>query len=328
MFSRTAVRRLAALAGFAGGSLAVSVALFGTGTTSLSGAAATAAGSGPDLTQLPLGDGRVTTGGPRRDYVYSCQGSFGMAGASVNGPWIHGTTWDATEKYVVDGDVRWPNARFRKRVKRAVLRLSGNGLPTNHGTGVYPIDPSDDAYQVDRNPNSIRAQTLVEKLSAQPKRAGQPSCLGLGMIGVMRNGVALFDALDGGGNDAAAHEVQDSCSGHPQQSGVYHYHSLPACLGSGKAGRPSKLIGWALDGFPIYGPRGRGGRYLSNADLDACHGATSKVSYLGKRRRIYHYVANYEYPYTLGCYRGTPVTGTTGGAGGPPVSGGGPPSSP
>ena len=326
MFSRTAAKRLAALAGFAGGSLAASVALFGTGTTPLTSAAATAAGSGPDLTRLPLGDGRVTTGGPRRDYVHSCQDSFGMAGASANGPWIHGTTWDATQKYAVDGDVRWPSAHFAKRIKKAVLRLSGNGLPTNHGTGVFPIDPGDDAYGVDRNPNSIRAQALAEKLSTRPKRARRASCLGLGMIGVMRNGVALFDALDGGGKDAAAHEVQDSCSGHPQQSGVYHYHSLPACLGSGRSGKQSKLIGWALDGFPIYGPLGKGGRYLSNADLDECHGTTGKVSYLGKKRTIYHYVANYEYPYTLGCYRGTPVTGTAGGTGGP-VSGGGPPPS-
>jgi len=49
------------------------------------------------------------------------------------------------------------------------------------------------------------------------------------------------------------------------------------------------------------------GRELTNADLDECHGRASEVLWDGSRVRIYHYVLTREYPYTIGCFRGTPV---------------------
>ena len=63
----------------------------------------------------------------------------------------------------------------------------------------------------------------------------------------------------------------------------------------------------------------------TNLSLDACHGATSLVPWNGKQTRIYHYVAAYEYPCTVGCYQGTPIaSGRAGGAvgGGPPPGAG------
>jgi hypothetical protein len=311
MDGRRSAKRIAVLVGFAAGSLGVCLALFGGGralqsSAATSAAAINSASSGPDLTALPLGDGKTTTTTPRSGYLYECRRLSGGGGASTNGPWIHGSTYDLTQKTTVDGAVSWPGS-FRKRVKGSSLRLSGNGLP-KHTTGVFPIQPSDDAYQVDRNPNRISAQVLSLRLTTKPKYHSRPSCTSGGQIGVMTSGVALFNAVDAQDHDAVAHEVQDSCSGHPQQSGVYHYHGLPACIDTGSPTKQSKLIGWALDGFPIYGPRGKGGRYLSNADLDECHGTVSKVNYLGKKRKLFHYVANYEFPYTVGCYRGTPVS--------------------
>src|SRR5262249_30769499 len=47
--------------------------------------------------------------------------------------------------------------------------------------------------------------------------------------------------------------------GHPQQSGVYHYHQQPALLRQqlGDDGtHHSPLLGFAFDGFPVYGPYG------------------------------------------------------------------------
>ena len=108
------------------------------------------------------------------------------------------------------------------------------------------------------------------------------------------------------------------CAGHPQQSGVYHYHGLSSCLSAREGHKRSKLLGWALDGFPIYGPLGKRGRYLRNSDLDACHGVKSKVRFRGRLRRIYHYVANDEFPYVVGCFRGTPTTLDLPQGGGPP----------
>jgi hypothetical protein len=302
-------KRIGVLLGFAAASLVASLALFSTDNLTLS-KAATGSAAGPDLTALPLGDGKTTTTTPQRGYLYECRIMSGGGGAQTDGPWIHGSTYDLTQKFVVDGSIDWPNATFKKKLRNAVLRLTGNGLP-KHATGTFPVAASDDAAQIDRNPNRISAYKLSEKLRAHPKYHSTPSCT-QGQVGVMTSGVALFNAVDAKDDDAVAHEVQDSCSGHPQERGVYHYHGLPACFNTGKANKQSSLIGWALDGFPIYGPRGAGGAYLSNADLDECHGTISKVNYLGRKIKIFHYVANYEFPYTVGCYRGGPV------ASGPP----------
>jgi hypothetical protein len=273
-----------------------------------------------DLTRLHLGDGRVTMSAPRRGYVYAC--APGQNGAFVpTGPWISGSLWDFTRKPTVDGSVDWPAARYRVTRTGSRRKLSGNGLPENR-TGVFPIANTDDAYQYDFNPNRITAQTLSYRIPASPRRVARSACLPGGAIGVLDTGVALFNALDAANSDAPAHEIQDRCGGHPGPGGSYHFHSLPRCLAAGSSRRHSKRIGWALDGFPIYGPRGAGGRYLRNSKLDACHGHTHKVRIDGKLVRLYHYHATMEYPYTLGCFRGTPVNGNRPTGGPPPQPGG------
>ena len=75
--------------------------------------------------------------------------------------------------------------------------------------------------------------------------------------------------------------------------------SSPTCLGGGP-------IGVTLTGVAIYGPW-YNGKILTTADLDECHGTTSAVMWDGALATIYHYVSTYDFPYTLGCYRGTPA---------------------
>ncbi len=125
------------------------------------------------------------------------------------------------------------------------------------------------------------------------------------MIGVALNGVAIFNALDAAGRDAVAHETQDVCDGHPQAAGIYHYHGPSPCM-PGQDGN-AQLVGYALDGFGIYSRYDANGNEITNADLDACHGTTSQVMWNGKLTSIYHYVLTQEYPYTIGCFQGTPV---------------------
>ncbi len=259
-----------------------------------------------DLTHLKVGDGKVTTTGPKRGYVYSCGGIGGVSGATASGSWISGSHWDYTSKPTVDGSVNWPDAWLDVSRSGAYRTIEGDGLPT-HPTGIFPIATSDDAYRYDRNPNSISPHSLDVTIPANPTKAAHASCVPMGEIGVLDSGAALFNALDAGGNDAAAHEIQDSCDGHPNAPGQYHYHDLPSCIDTGKKTRHSKRIGWALDGFPIYGPRGKHGTYMTNSKLDACHGHTHKIRINGKRVRMYHYHATQQYPYTISCYRGTPV---------------------
>lgn len=260
-----------------------------------------------DLTRLPLGDGHVSTTTPAQGWIYACGIGTG-GGAFQDGPWIHSDgTFDLTAKAVVDGAVTWPGS-VSITTSGSTRNIVSNGLPSpNEPTGIFPIQSTDDAYQYDRNPNTITAQSVNLSLAADPQVAATPHCI-QGEVGIAKNGVPIFDGLDAGSRDAVAHEIQDSCSGHPQQSGVYHYHSLPSCLNYGHSKKKhSKLIGWALDGFPIFGPRGKNGSLLTDEDLDVCHGEFGKVKIGGKTVRTYHYHATYEYPYTLGCFAGTPV---------------------
>lgn len=248
---------------------------------------------------LPLGDGKYTTypNGARKGYVYSCGPHTGGGGAKVNGPWIHGKTWDSTAKISVQGSVHWKSV-LRISVSGSRLKISGNGLPS-HPTGVFPISASDPAYRYDRNPNSIQARSFSYSLPAAPKVASKSSCVA-GPIAVMLTGALLYDGLDAEGRDAVAHEVQDSCHGHPDPTGSYHYHSLSPCA---QVGKSATLVGYALDGFGIYA----GGKAVSSADLDVCHGTASVVQWRGRKVRMYHYVMTADYPYSLSCFRGTPV---------------------
>lgn len=258
-----------------------------------------------DIHDIPLGDGKVSTI-PKAGYVYSCQTSFRGGGAEHDGDWIRGNTWDLSKKIQVQGKVFWSNAWFSDVVKGVTRVLTGNGLPVDEPTGTFPVAKTDPAYQIDRNPNSIKTQTLSYSLPANPGVAHSASCVPMGAIGVALDGVAIYNALDDGGRDAVAHEVQDLCNGHPQQQGAYHYHGPSSCMPHSQ--EKNALVGYALDGFGIYSMYDANGREYTNADLDECHGLTSEIEWNGKKVSMYHYVLTQEYPYTIGCFRGSPVS--------------------
>ena len=260
--------------------------------------------SAADGGSLPLGDGKLFQG-PKVGYLYSCLSDFRGHGAAHGGPWIQGDSWTPSVKPVVQGAVAWPGSRISISLEGDKRVIRANDLP-QHTTGVYPIQPSDPAYQYDHNPNTIQAQDFLLSLPASPTTAATPGCLPMGMIGFALTGVAIFDAVDAAGRDAAAHEVQDHCDGHPQIEGQYHYHGPSPCMrdAAGAAGRHSDLIGYALDGYGIYGEHGEGGKLLHDSDLDACHGHTHAILWDGHMQVMYHYHLTPEYPYTLGCFHG------------------------
>ena len=255
-----------------------------------------------DTTKLPLGDYKYVTDAPKKGYVYLCNARKDNPGSMVNGPWMHGSTWNLEEKVSVSGNVSWPNAAFTNAVLGVTRMLTGNGLPVGHATGVFPVSSNDPASRYDKNPNTISVQTLKKSLPAQPTYSDTPYCMG-GEVGIMLTGVALFNAFDAGLRDAAAHEVQDSCEGHPQGTGEYHYHSLSSCFADAGV---STVLGYALDGFPITGPKVADGKYLSTDDLDVCHGITSEILEDGAKKVTYHYVMTSDFPYSASCFRGRP----------------------
>lgn len=264
--------------------------------------------SGIDPRNLPLGDDRFTTTTPQIGYLYVCSLPT-SPNPPGKAPWINadGISWDSTAKITVQGQISWPDHAFATTLTASNLFIAGNNLP-DHVTGTFPIARTDPAYAYDGNPNAIAAQSIAWNLPAEPTVASNPRCTTLGAIGVLISGAMLFNAADADGRDAVAHEVQDICQGHPQGQGKYHYHSISSCLNvSDSEGAHSELVGWAADGFGIYGNRGEQGQKLSNADLDICHGHSHAIAWRGENKVMYHYHETKEFPYTVGCFRGTPV---------------------
>lgn len=251
---------------------------------------------------LPVGDGKYSSTTAKQGYIYTCSTyarnlANGGGGASARGPWFTSTTtYDINKKAHVQGTVSWRNS-FTNTVANGSRTITTNDLPS-HTTGVFPVAPSDPAYAYDRNPNSISAQNLSYILNANPAY-GSPNCMG-GQAGVMLSGVAIFNGFDAGGRDAGAWEVQDGCGGHPEKTGEYHYHTLSSCITGTSVG---SVIGFALDGFPITGPRVGPNNILTTSDLDECHGITSEILLDGKKVTTYHYVMTQDFPYSVSCFR-------------------------
>jgi len=118
------------------------------------------------------------------------------------------------------------------------------------------------------DPNIPSNQNFVFKITRTPqKNSGAPTVVGLGQVGVWSNGVAIYNASDGMSynNDATWHRNAyyfegssfDDCLGHPDVSGCYHHHVNPKCLyNDSDKTQHSPIIGYAFDGYPVYGAYG------------------------------------------------------------------------
>ncbi|MEM6957575.1 MAG: YHYH protein [Myxococcota bacterium] len=185
-----------------------------------------------------------------------------------------------------------------------------------------------------------------------PSLAAESTALTLTIYdGIMLNGVVLdqlaagcFGVGDGrsGCNDLdapfrfdpmhpSAEFGTDIHNAHTQPDGRYHYHGDPLAMYGDESDGPSGVIGFAADGFPIYGPYfddgtvvreaqsgytlrtgerdgGPGGtfdgtfvddyEFTDAGDLDECNGMTVDGQY--------GYYLTRAYPWVVGCFRGTP----------------------
>jgi len=154
----------------------------------------------------------------------------------------------------------------------------------------------------------------------------------MGAIGVALNGVPFFSgAVD---TDCTLLDVDDDssewmsfdmCGGHSTTAGKYHYHFVPSCLvtdaearnDSGITTGHSAQIGWAFDGFPVYGPLYTGGVDAS-LYTDDCGGIKEALSDVDDFLYRYYVTgptsdlyslphdtpSSDQFPYTFDCYAG------------------------
>lgn len=126
-------------------------------------------------------------------------------------------------------------------------------------------------------------------------------------LGVAVNGVPIYDYTAGGEmsqEDLAHHQIRhdtvqtgqlDVCGGHAGRGDDYHYHAKPTCMieQMANAGHDA-IIGWAFDGFPIYGDNNPDGTVIAEGDLGVCNGQADDT--FG-----YRYHTSAEAPYIVQC---------------------------
>ena len=178
--------------------------------------------------------------------------------------------------------------------------IVSNGIPDHDLTQLNPNGPCEIFWMV-----SFPLNPTLTAIKTEPSA--------LGIIAMSLNGVPTFGAQEGGGTNAVGgNGVVDGIPwyGHAAPGGNWHYHS-------GEFGRyveitdvPStELLGYAMDGFPIYGP-------LDDASvLDDCNGiGDTSETYRYHVRTKAEVDESLDYcdgtspaincKYTLGCYQG------------------------
>jgi hypothetical protein len=117
------------------------------------------------------------------------------------------------------------------------------------------------------NPNTPQNQGHTFKIPRHPqKNSGTQTATALGHIGVWSNGVSIFNSKDAMSyqnrniwhQNAVVVEAPsfDACLGHPAPNSEYHHHQNPICLYQADITKHSPIIGYAFDGYPIYGAYG------------------------------------------------------------------------
>ena len=179
------------------------------------------------------------------------------------------------------------------------------------------------------NPNRIAQQGYEFRIPLYPAiNPNGPADTFLGPIGVSINGVPFFNEYESPTETLTNQVIQsfDPGNGHPAPQGRYHYHFPPESL---ITVTEDNFLGFAGDGFPVYGPKNPDGNNAQN--LDDYHGEFGPTPDFPDS--IYHYHTNFTSPYIIGAFAGTLGTGFGGGGGGggggdPPDCGEVPPGAP
>jgi hypothetical protein len=181
------------------------------------------------------------------------------------------------------------------------ILLVATGVPDHKSPYFGTTDAKYEAYNgtntsFGKAPGVIQAQSYTIRIPARPVRAATSAPTPLGPIGLALNGVPFFNQYNGQ-NRPLTVEIDsfDQYNGHPTPTNAYHYHAEPTWLT--KSIGSDKLLGFLLDGFPVYGPVENGVR-VTNAALDQLHGHVGiTADYPGG---TYHYHITDADPYING----------------------------
>lgn len=227
-------------------------------------------------------------------------------------------------------------------VKGNSCTITSNAVP-NHdfnakGRFVTPLAEKNQAYTIPANPRLASRPTALSLqydnavfLNGVKLDLLAAGCFGVGSGRIGCNDMTTpyrYDPMAPGAGFGA-----DEHNAHTQPDGTYHYHGNPMALFTqSNAKAPSPVIGFAADGFPIFGsyiadggtirkakssyrlksgtrPGGPGGTYDGTfvddweyvegyGDLDRCNGMTQDG--------VYGYVVTETYPHVMACFSGTP----------------------
>ncbi|WP_428642464.1 YHYH protein [Roseibium sp.] len=234
----------------------------------------------------------------------------------------------------------------------ADITVDGN---TRHiqGNG-YPVKPPG-RFPNRNNPHRISKKNYNLKVPLVPRKTGRATNAHGSVFGIAVNGVVMdpgtaefwqnnrrsgwnYEALGG-----ACKLGLDKYNAHVQPDGTYHYHGVPTGVVAASGGNSvPAMIGYAADGFPIYGPYGYsdpqkksrmkklkssyrvkngarpggpGGRYNGKftqdwtyvagaGDLDQCNGRFAVTPEYP--HGTYHYVLTDTFPFIPRCWMGSP----------------------
>jgi hypothetical protein len=218
------------------------------------------------------------------------------------------------------------------------LKVSSNGMIS------FPFEQ--------KTPNSLSIQTWSWSVPLNPAKAKTVSSIKniMGTLGFTVSGLPIYGPTEGqqpvaeAFGDPVYNKILDTCGGHTGPAREYHHHAITLVAKCNLS--KQTILGYALDGFPIYTTLGcldkkctkstlmksgyiKTGNPVSNAwdaytyksskstsVLDACNGRTQPDG-------TYGYHATTDFPYVIGCFTGT-ATLPKGRAGGPMPPMGGP----
>ncbi len=275
------------------------------------------------LTRLGCDGDATQDGQVNSDDLLLCIADWGTAGFDIDGDGITGVP----EILAVLEDWSRPCHPFHDNMTVEFDYDAGFAIVTGSGLADHVMGPFDGSTGC-FNPNTPTAQNDTWRIPLNPvvgNNSGVQYLDSMGRVAVALNGVAYYNPYDAGGVDAPSTICMDPFNGHPSQDGRYHYHQSPS-WGYGDGSGHSDIVGYAADGYPIYGPWEASGVFAKDVTgsmaLDDCNGHEDA-------EHGYHYHAiSFEldpagFPWVQGCWHGDPELsnleqgGGGGGGGGP-----------